>query len=259
MVRAVYRSFTGSYQTYTLNVDSIGQNKMLDYTNATIVNVPLTQQPATTFTKAQNSVASFYLPSSSPIKRLSKKSDPCNLENTEHYDLSGIQCVFDSEKCKNFISKEFTELCTVDKKVDGYLQKLTNEGVCDLGLEDVSYGIKSSPIKYSLMNETTGVKVVYFYTSLQTEAVIGIPKSNSSKTTREHLVAQISEVMINSQTGKVKVKVVILTPRNDASWLQRKISTAMFPAKSGYDYIIVRIRKSFTKTLKACISELIQS
>lgn len=258
MVRAIYRGLADSCKVLASNVNSNQQTNMLDFQNATIKNVSLDQQTRDSLLSNNKTLASFFLPSSSPIKRLRKKPDSCNTEDVKAYDFSDIQCGFNSEKCKNFITKEVTQLCTVDKAIDGYLEKLSNDGVCDLGLEDVSYGIKSSPIRYLPVNETIGIKVAYFYTPTQTEAVIGIPKSESSITTRNILVTKIKEVWIQFQKGKLKIKVIILTPRNDASWLQRKISSVTFPNKSEYDYIVVRVRKSYTSNLKACLTNLFQ-
>lgn len=209
--------------------------------------------------------------SSSPIKKIShsvharKKNnnlgkseiDPCDFKCTQS-DYFEPENELRSNlllKSVNFIQKKSY---TVDESVSSFLNRFNQDGVLDLGLDEVSYGAENNSTFNSNISPTShksALKYHISYFSNKLETIIEIPSSEDIDidALKIQLVNSLRKALVLSQTGSRKYKVVILTPRPGASWFERKLQAYPLQFRNDFQYIIVTGKKSFAPKLKSCL------
>lgn len=144
-----------------------------------------------------------------------------------------------------------------NKNISAYLQKFNNEGVLDLSFADLTF----EPIlKHSIALKkcnNSGIKYIFLYSVRNLDVIIAIPINNNLKNLRFKLVNLLKNKINNFQVGKRKYKLIILTPRKEASWLQRKINNSAPELIGDYEYVTVKVKKTFAKLVKDCINQIL--
>lgn len=154
------------------------------------------------------------------------------------------------------ISKDLSY--TIDESVSTFLKRFNNDGVLELGLEEVSYSVptnSSTPRKKNKSNNF-GIELQINYSKFNIEAIIGIPPIKDANNLKEQILSELKFKLIASQNGPRKYKVVILTPRTGASWLERKLeASSSLHFHYNYQYIVIKTKKSFAQSIRDCLQD----
>lgn len=203
--------------------------------------------------------------SSSPVK---KYNDIRNItDDSCSYDFSQIES-YKTKKPEiktsielllqdNNVNNKKTYFSDVNEKVTNLFKKLETNRIIDLNLHDISFGTAEYHSKESVNKRLVPKQFTFriLYNKSSVESIIEVENLANNK--KQTLVNQLKEKLINSQTGKRKHKVIILTPRINASWFQRKLKTSNIKVKNNSsEFIIVKVKKSCIRFLKDCINEL---
>lgn len=235
---------------------SCNSGHLLDFPNAT---TKIINKDSNLLNIKKNKSSTIY--SSSPIK---KYDDIRNItDDSCSYDFSQIESYKTKQPEKkssielllqnNKMTEEKKYCFDVNEKVTNLFKKIENNRTIDLNLQDISFGTAGYYSPKKLTSKRLNSK--FLYNSLFVESIIEIQELEHN--TKQSIVSQLTDKLINSQTGKRKYKVIILTPRTNASWFQRKLKTFNIKIhNSNSEFIIVKVKKSFTKFLKDCINEL---
>lgn len=204
--------------------------------------------------------------SSSPIKRIIiKKNDKkVNFKELDSYscDFSQINCyenqnstTTDSNLLKIVRNKLQGGSYEIDENLSNFLNRFNNDGILDLGLDEISYRNNSSPnISYNETNFKVIFEILHFNDHIET--LIEIPYSEQMNQMKDNLVSFLREHLIDSQKGSRKYKVVILTPRSGASWLERKLENSeILKFDNNNQYIIIKSKKNFAQQIRNCLSQ----
>lgn len=204
--------------------------------------------------------------SSSPIKKINVKK---NDKKTNFNELDNYSCDFSQINCyENQNSKKINENLlevvgnrlnnksyAIDENLSIILNRFNNDGILDLGLDEISYGNNPSPnISYNKTNLKIIFEIIYFNDHI--ESIIEIPYSEQIKQIKANLVSILKKNLIDSQKGSRKFKVVILTPRRGASWLERKLQNSNhLTFNYNNQYIIVKTKRNFAQQIKNCLNQ----
>lgn len=206
--------------------------------------------------------------SSSPIKKIIiKKNDKkVNFKELDSYscDFSQINCyenqnstTTNNNLLKVARNKLQDESYAIDENLSTFLNRFNNDGILDLGLDEISYGNNPSPnISYSKRNSKAKVIFEIICCNDHIETIIEIPNFEQINQAKDNLVSILKEQLIDSQKGSRKYKVVILTPRRGASWLERKLQNSkILTFDHDNQYVIVKTRKNFVQQIRNCLSQ----
>lgn len=214
--------------------------------------------------KINTSYSSSPSSNNSPIINKNKKKFLKNLELEDYScDFSQIKCydeqivnpinnILQNSNKVDVLNKKYD----IDESVSIFLNKFYNDGIFDLQLEEVSYGadFHNYNENYDQFKTRIQYQITYFKNYL--EAIIEIPSFESKDCLKNEIVLKLKNMLLNSQTGPRKYKVIILTPRLGASWLERKLKySRIIKFNNDYQYILVKVKKSFEQNVRDCLSE----
>lgn len=213
--------------------------------------------------------------SSSPIKKISHSAqarhqynklgkfeiDPCDFECTQ-IDYYESQNEPQSKLLFKAVKFSQEKSYSVDESVSSFLNRFNQDGVLDLGLDEVSYGADKTSTSYSNLSpmpRKSALKYHISYFSNKLESIIEIPSSEDVGVDdlKNQIVNSLRKALVLSQTGSRKYKVVILTPRPGASWFERKLQASPLQFRSDSQYIIVTGKKNFAPKVKNCLKSFL--
>lgn len=193
--------------------------------------------------------------SSSPVKKVLLNFDHKTVDDSCSYDFSQIEC-YKETKPKSTVRTLDTKRYDVDNSLTRFLKR-HDEGILSWNIEDVSFDfskVKTTASKNRKASSNIEFQIMYYKTHI--EAIIVFPKEGSI-VSKSKMVGYLHEKLIASQTGPRKYKVLILTPRSEAAWFQRKLWNANIKTCNKYDYILIKTKRSFAKFVKQYITELL--
>ena len=123
----------------------------------------------------------------------------------------------------------------------------------DLGLDDISYG-KLSETPFAKFNIT----YQFFYINKIVEILIIIPNTSNTNI-KDLLLNYLKNKLILSNTNNCKSKIVILTPRPQASWFKRKLFNLKITNIKIDDnqYILLKVWKNYAQIVKQYLDEIL--
>ena len=126
-------------------------------------------------------------------------------------------------------------------------------GIYDLGLDDISYS-KLSETPFAKFNIT----YQFFYINKIVEILIIIPNTSNTNI-KDLLLNYLKNKLILSNTNNRKSKIVILTPRPQASWFKRKLFNLKITNIKIDDnqYILLKVWKNYAQIVKQYLDEII--
>lgn len=152
----------------------------------------------------------------------------------------------------------------VDSKLNHLLEEFTTKGQFDLGVEDVTY-LNHSVIQTTIKIPTKFVKDIeyqLFYTGQNAEAMIGIPNAACalSPNLKSDMMNCMQEIFATcNPSRRRKRKVVILAPRSEASWFQRKLRNVNLQFRkdtTDYEFIQVKFPKHLSNTVEEQLGKM---
>lgn len=210
--------------------------------------------------------------SSSPIKKLPPPTNPFRgsnkYEETEHdscdLDLSQLNSCNPQKSTQsiNFDCKSRFQQRSyiIDESVSTFLNRFNNDGVLDLGLEEISYGGDSHPLSPQVAsaskNPAIKYHISYYHNKMETIIEISSCEQHKVFNLKKRILSELHQALVLSQKGARKYKVVILTPRPGASWFERKLQSYPMQFHGDLQYIIVNVRKSFAQKVKDCLKTI---
>ncbi|GMM48798.1 hypothetical protein DAPK24_053960 [Pichia kluyveri] len=183
--------------------------------------------------------------SSSPVKKILINKFNITIDNSiQEDDITEEGNIVDKLKDKSFHN---------DFKLSKFLDNFNQNGIYDLGLDDISY---------SKLSETSFVKFnityQFFYINKIVEILIIIPNTSNTNV-KDLLLNYLKNKLILSNTNNRKSKIVILTPRPQASWFKRKLFNLKITNIKIDDnqYILLKVWKNYAQIVKQYLDEIL--
>lgn len=184
--------------------------------------------------------------SSSPVKKILINKFNITIDNSIQEDeiIEEEGNIVDKLKDKSFHN---------DFKLSKFLDNFNQNGIYDLGLDDISYG-KLSETPFANFNIT----YKFFYINKIVEILIIIPNTSITNV-KDLLLNYLNDKLILSNTNNRKSKIVILTPRPQASWFKRKLFNLKIKniIIDDNQYILLKVWKNYAQIVKQYLDEIL--
>lgn len=268
-------------------------SKIIRNTNTRIRKPPLLNLGKANKTDCSKNLSFSILLSSSPVKRppesykLEEANIPAIKTKEENFQTVKSDAGFtintsmiptpepkrEIALIEKVIDQNVPKTYLVDDKLNNPLQEFCDKGKIDLAMDDITYfnqstSGKDNPLKINLPHEISKqIKFQIFITGPNAEALIGLPATSCTlyPDTKLKLMEYLRKTLCvqnqNQAANTRKRKVVILAPRSEASWFQRKLRTLnmkFLDPLSDYEFIQVKFPKSFISSVKEHLANLFE-